>query len=288
MKKRICALLLDWFLIAIGGAVFAFGFALFLQPNRINGGGVSGLAMVFCTLTQLSSTGVVTMVINIPLFIAGYRRLGRRFFFGTLVGTISSSLLIDVFALLPTPQTEPLLAALYGGVITGFGLGLMLARGGSSGGGDILMRLLKLKFRNLSAGRLMLIIDIVVIALTGFAFRDLNKVLYSTVTLYVSSIVLDSVVYGFDYSKVALVISDHYEQISQALTTKLERGVTLLTGEGGYTGAPKKVVLCAIKRHQLAELKELVTEIDPNAFIILQEAHQILGDGFDRYSKDAL
>ena len=164
----------------------------------------------------------------------------------------------------------------------------MLSRGGSSGGVDIMIRLLKQKFRNLSAGKLMLSIDVVIIAITGIAFQDLNKALYSMVALYVSSIVLDGVVYGFDYSKVAIIISDDYEAIAAMLTTKLSRGVTLLQGQGAYTGSEKRVILCAIKRQQMAELKEAVIQIDPKAFIILQEAHQILGDGFDRYSKDAL
>ena len=137
-------------------------------------------------------------------------------------------------------------------------------------------------------GKLMLAINVVIIAITGLAFQDLNKALYSMVALYVSSIVLDGVVYGFDYSKVAIIISDDYEAVAAALTTKLCRGVTLLQGQGAYTGSEKRVILCAIKRQQMAELKEMVAQIDPKAFIILQEAHQILGDGFDRYSKDAL
>jgi uncharacterized membrane-anchored protein YitT (DUF2179 family) len=289
VQKRIRSLVLDVGLILLGGLAFALGFAIFLEPYQINGGGVAGLAMVFCTLTNFSSTGTVTMVVNIPLFIIGYRRLGKRFFFGSLIGTISSSVLLDLFLLyLPTVTTEPLLAALYGGVLVGFGCGLMLSRNGSSGGVDIMVRLLKQKFRNMSAGKLMIAIDIVIIAITGIAFRDLNKALYSMVTLYVSSIVLDGVVYGFDYSKVAFIVSDHYQEVARALITKLSRGVTLLQGEGAYTGAEKRVILCAIKRQQMAELKEIVTEIDPNAFIILQEAHQILGDGFEHYSKNAL
>lgn len=289
MAQNARQIALDICLILLGGISFAVGFALFLEPYQINGGGVAGLAMVFCTLTQFSSTGVVTIVVNIPLFIAGYKRLGRKFFFGSLLGTASSSVLLDVFlACLPKASTEPLLAALYGGVLVGFGSGLMLARGGSSGGVDIMIRLLRQKFRNLSAGKLMLAINVVIIAITGIAFQDLNKALYSMVSLYVSSIVLDGVVYGFDYSKVAIIISDDYEAVAAALTTKLCRGVTLLQGRGAYTGSEKRVILCAIKRQQMAELKELVAQIDPKAFIILQEAHQILGDGFDHYSKDAL
>ena len=149
-------------------------------------------------------------------------------------------------------------------------------------------RLLRPRFPNLPIGRIILCIDIVTVTLTGIVFRDINKALYSAVTLYVSSLALDGVVYGLDYSTVALVISDHHDPIAKAITDKLERGVTVLDGRGYYSGQEKQVLLSAIKKRQAAELKQLVMDIDPDAFIILQEAHQVLGDGFKRYSKNDL
>ncbi len=137
-------------------------------------------------------------------------------------------------------------------------------------------------------GRVMLILDLVIAALTGLVFRDLNKALYSAVALYVSSIVLDGVVYGLDYSKVALIISDEHERIVAAIDEKLDRGATLLQGQGAYTGQAKQVILVAIKPKQLPELKEAVSEIDRSAFIIVQDAHQVQGEGFSRYSKDSM
>lgn len=288
LKASIRERAVDGAAIAAGSAIFALGFDVFLVPNQISAGGVSGLAMVFVALTGLGSVGTLSILVNIPLFLAGFRRLGGQFFFGSLLGMALSSALLDVFALLPTAQTEPLVGALFGGLLVGAGLGLVFIRGASTGGTDILARLLRLKFRNLSIGRLQLAIDLVIAAAVGLAFRDLNKTLYSVVSLYVSSIALDAVVYGFDDSRVALIISDQNRRIAEALIRKLERGVTFLEGEGAYTGQKKRVVLCAVKKHQLAELKELVTDIDPDAFIILQEAHQVLGDGFARYDKNGL
>ena len=287
-RSKARELFLDVLLILFGSAVYAVAFDLFLAPNEINGGGVSGAAMVFCKLTGLGTVGVVSIVINVPLFLAGWRRLGRKFFLGSLLGMLVSAVLIDVLAAVPVPKTEPLLGALYGGVLSGLGIGLVFTRGASTGGVDIAARLLKQRLRNMSMGHLMLAVDGVVVVLTGVAFRDVNAVLYCAVTLYVSSITLDGMVYGFEYSKVALIISDHYEAIAKNIDEKLGRGATYLKGEGSYERTEKMVVLCAVKRQQLAELKDAVTEIDPDAFVIVQEAHQVLGSGFERYSKDGL
>ncbi|MDD3165102.1 MAG: YitT family protein [Oscillospiraceae bacterium] len=288
MSKKVRAYVVDIALIVFACALYSLVFDLFLEPNQMNGGGVSGLAMVISSMTGALPTGTITLLINLPLFLAGFRRIGKKFFFESLLGTAALSFFLDLFQGLPTPVTDPLLAALYGGAGIGVACGLILARGASTGGTDILMRLMKRRFRNVSAGKLMMAIDLAVIIITGIAFRDVNKTLYSTVTLVISSKLLDSVVYGFDYSKVALIISDRYEKILPIINEKLDRGTTLLRGEGGFTREEKRVILCAIKRQQLAELKELVAEADPNAFIILQEAHQILGEGFGYYSKDSL
>ena len=271
-----------------GSAVFALGFALFLQPNDMNAGGISGLAMVFVELTGLGSVGLISILINLPLFLLGGLKIGRRFFVGSLLGMVLSSVLIDAFSAIPMPVAEPLIGALYGGVLCGFGLGVVFVCGTSTGGSDILVRLLKLKYRNEPIGQISMYFDAIVVILTGIVFHDITKALYTGVTVFVTSKVVDAVVYRFDYSKVALIISSEYEAIAQAIGTRLDRGATYLHGEGSYSHRETKVVLAAIKKQQLAELKELVMQIDPNAFVILQEAHQVLGDGFSRYHKHSL
>lgn len=275
-------------MIVLGTLLFAVGFDLFLQPNQINVGGVSGIGQILGHVTGFGSVALWSLLINVPLFLISIRGVGREFFAGSLLGMLLSNLFLEVFNRFAIPQTEPLLAALYGGLLTGLGLGFVFAVGASTGGVDILARLLRPRFPALPIGKIMLGLDIITITLTGLVFGDINKTLYSAVTLYVSSVALDAVVYGLDYSTVALIISDHQEQISRLICDRLERGVTLLHGEGYYSSQPKKVMLTAIKRRQAAELKQLVASVDPDAFIILQEAHQVLGDGFKRYNKNDL
>lgn len=272
----------------LGGAIFALGFDLFLLPHGLNSGGVSGLSMVLVELLGFGSVGLFQIIINVPLFLLGGLKIGKKFFLGSLIGMSSSSLFIDLFSIIPTPNAEVLLAIIYGAALCGLGVGLVFSAGTSTGGSEIVVRLLKLKWRNVSVGAFCLAFDVVVALLTGIIFKDVSKTLYTGITVFVTSQVLDIVVYRFDYSKVALIITKEYQLMAKQIGRKLSRGVTLLHGEGGYSHQETKVILTAVKRRQLAELKELVTDIDPGAFIIVQEAHQVLGDGFAKYSKNSL
>ena len=274
--------------IIIGDILFALGFNLFLKPNGLNAGGLSGLAMVLVHLLGFGTVGLITGVVNLPLFVIGGKKLGKNFFFGSLMGMTFLSLAIDLLAWLPKPEVEPLIAALYGGAICGVGLGVVFTSGGSTGGSDIVVRLLKLRYRHIPIGMINICFDLCVAALTGLAFQDVNSALYSGVAIFITGNVVDAVVYRFDYSKVALIISPRYEEVAKMITTQLERGATFLQGQGVYSGNDTKVVLTAVKKQQLPELKRLVSEIDPDAFVIVQEAHQVLGDGFSRYSKEEL
>ena len=278
-----------WIILTLlGSAVFALGFALFLEPNEINTGGISGLAMVMVELTGVGTVGLFSILMNIPLFLIGGLKIGIRFFFGSLIGMLVSSALIDAFAMIPFVTQEPLVGGLYGGVLCGAGIGMVFTAGTSTGGSDILVRLLKRRYRNVPIGGISMAFDAVVVLLTGVVFRDITKVLYSGIVVFVAGQVMDAVVYRFDYSRVALIVSVHHAQIAQAIGEKLDRGATYLHGEGSYTHNNTEVILTVVKKRQLAELKELVMEIDSNAFVIVQEAHQVLGDGFSRYSPDGL
>ena len=278
-----------WVVVTIlGSALFAFGFSCFLMPNDISTGGISGLALVVVEVLGMGSVGSLSILINLPLFLLGGLKIGKRFFFGSLTGMVVSSVLIDAFALIPMPVTEPLIGALYGGVLCGLGLGAVFAAGASTGGSDIVVRLLKLRYRDVPIGQISMCFDAMVVVITGIVFRDLNKALYTGVAVFLSGKVTDAVVYRFDYSKVALIITKEHQKIAEAINARLDRGATFLRGEGSYTHREMMVVLTAVKRQQIAELKELVMEIDPAAFVIVQEAHQVLGDGFSRYHRNAL
>ena len=239
--------------ITLGCAIFALGFDLFLEPNSLNVGGMSGLAMILRELLGFGSIGVLTMLLNVPLFVLGARKLGKKFLFGSLAGMLLSSAFIDLFAVIPAPKTEILLDSLYGGLLVGLGL-----------------------------GKVLLAIDLFIIFLTGVVFRDISRTLYSALPLAVSSVVMDQLLYGLDHSTVALIISENYQQVSKQIETRLDRGATVLDGSGSYTGQPRPVLMSAVRQRELPELKTIVREIDPDAFVILLPAHQVLGEGFRR------
>lgn len=278
-----------WFAKIVAGCVlFSVGFAFFLEPNQVNAGGITGLAMIAVHLLGFGTVGLLTLLINLPLFIISGIKVGKKFFVGSAVGLLLSSLLLDAFALLPHPDIEPLVAALYGGLLCGIGLGIVFGAGASTGGSDIVVRLLKLKYENVPIGTISIIFDAVVVALTGLVFWDISKALYSGVTIFVCGQVIDAVVYRFDYSKVALIITKEHEQIAREINLRLDRGATYINGEGTFNRNEMKIVLSVVKKQQVAELKRLVMEIDPAAFVVVQEAHQVLGEGFSRYSRDSL
>ncbi len=288
MKDKLQKNLKTLFWITLGSAIYAVGFDLFLEPNQIGAGGVSGLALVIVYFVPILSVGVLSVLINIPLFLAGYRFVGRKFFWGSLAGMAISSAFIDLLAPILRAETEPLVGAIFGGGLVGVGCGLVLMQGASTGGTDIVARLMKYKFPNMSIGKLVMAADLVIAVITGIAFKDFTKTLYCCVALYISGEAMDAVVYRFDYSLVAVIVTDRSLEIRDAIDEKLDRGCTFLKGEGSYTGIAKNVIYCAVKRRQAAELKELVMEADPAAFLVLQEAHQVLGEGFERYSKNKL
>ena len=264
---------IDTVKIIAGCALFGLGFSVFLAPSGLNAGGISGIGMIFVEFFQVGTVGGFVTVVNIPLFAIAAFMLGKKFFLGSFLGMVFLSAFIDLFALIPPVQIDPLLCALYGGALAGTGLGIVFAVGASTGGSDIIVRILKLRWQNIPIGRISIFIDMVVATLTA---------------IFVTGKVIDVVVYSFDYSKVALIISEHHQLIAEQISVQLDRGATYLKGEGSFTGRERMVILTAVKKQQLAELKSLVSEIDPQAFVIVQEAHQVLGDGFSHYSKDSL
>lgn len=273
-------------LMIVGNAIFALGFDLFLVPQALNIGGLSGLAMLVQYLVGRGGIGFYTAVMNVPLFILGYHYIGKSFFFGSLLGTVFSSLFIDLFAALPTVELDPVLSVIFGGGVAGVGLGMVFLTGASTGGTDILARVLKKKFHVQKLGAMTLAVDILVLAMTGFVFGDVTKALYSAITLFICTKVIDTVLYGLDNSCVALIITERHDDVYLAIDRQLDRGATFLNGVGGYTKTPKTVLMTAVKSRQVSELKLLVQCIDPDAFMIVQPAHQVLGLGFKRYSDD--
>ncbi len=280
MKKRVIGrFLLDAAFIVSGSALYAAAFNIFLDPNNIAPGGLTGLSMVISRWAPILPVGVLIIALNVPLFLGSLRLAGKDFLLKSLAGMLVSSVFIDLFAFLPHYTSDRLLAALYGGVIMGAGLGLIMLRGATTGGSEIAGKLLKFLFPHVPIGRMVMAVDLLIIALAAAVFRDINAALYAAISLYVCTIVLDGIVYGLNYARVVYIISSEHAAITSAISENIGRGATLLHGEGAM-GDAKKVILCAIKPPQIAKLKELVREIDEGAFVIVTEAHEVLGEGF--------
>ena len=281
-KVRSCGI------ITLGAVIYALAFDWFVAPNQIAMGGVTGLAQIVNALVPVLPVGVLSILVNVPLFLAGWRLLGGRLLVSSLYAMAVSSLAIDVIAWMHTfPPMDPILATLYGGAGMGVGLGLVFSQGATTGGTDIIGKLLKLKFPWLPIGKLVMIPDMVVVILAAVVFGTVNAALYGLIQMYLLSKVMDMILYGWDTSRVAYIITDRWEETVQGLLD-MNRGVTLLQGKGAYTGAEKQVLLVAFGQREIVPIKRMLREIDPKAFFIVCDAHEILGEGFGDYQKEEI
>lgn len=287
-SAKIKELIRSILVITFGAAVFAVGFAWFYRPNSIASGGLIGLAQIVNHLLPFMPVGVTVIILNVPLFILCLKLIGGRSLLLSLYAMFISSVIIDTLDLLVTfqPLSDPLLSSIFAGLLMGISLGIVISQEATTGGTDLLARLLKLRFKWLSMGKLLLVADLVVILLVSLVFKTMYSMLYGLVALYISTIVMDSILYGMNPAKVAYIISDHDDEIKETLVHKLDRGVTILHGQGGYSGSDKKVLMCAFKQKEIATIKHAVKDIDPSAFLIVCDAHEVLGEGFRAYKKD--
>lgn len=271
---------IDVVYILAGSGCFGLSVAMFSAPNHIAPGGVTGLATLANYLWGLPIGGL-TVAVNVPLLLIAWWRLGRTFAARTLLGLTLSSVVMDTLAaLLPPFSGDRLLAAIFGGVLTGLGLGLILSRGATTGGAEIVARLLERRWPHIPIGKLILVLDGGVIALSALVYRELESPLYAIILVYVASLLTDRLVYGGRRGKTVLIISHRHAEITRRILNEMHRGVTLLTGVGGFTGAPQQVVLCAVRRTELFTLKQVVSAADPEAFVLLLTADEVLGSGF--------
>ena len=272
--------LLDLIYSAAGSALVALAVAAFTVPNDIAPGGVSGLATALAYVSPVS-VGVWALLLNVPLLLAAWRLLGLRALTMTLVATVLLSAFIDLFgALLPGYTNNELLAAVAGCVLSGLGVGILFLRGISTGGTDLAALLLKKPFPNVPNGIMLLLIDAAVVAIAVLIFRDVEVALYSAITIYLSSKVIDALAQGVDYAKVIYVITERGEEISRALNEQTGRGTTLLSAQGGYTGKDKQMVVTVTRRNVLAQTLRLIRQTDPAAFTYVTDSTEVHGEGF--------
>ncbi len=273
---------LNLLFIAVGSVMLALSVNLFFQPNNIVPGGINGVAMLIYHFVPSIALGTWILILNLPLFLLAWKFLGLKFIIYSLIGTVISSVAINLTTSLPPIDAEPLMAVVAGGALMGIGIGFVFMRGATTGGSDVIARLLKIPFPHMRMGILMLAIDGIVVA-SSVLLYGITIGLYSAVTVFVASKAIDAVLYGSNTERVAYIISEKQAEIVSAIDIQLGRGATYLNGEGTFSHQPKQIILCAIKRQQIAILKNIVKHIDSNAFVIVTEAHEVLGEGFQRH-----
>lgn len=274
-------LILDMVIIIIGSFLYAVSTVVFSAPNNIAPGGVSGIATMLNYLFPNINIGMASLVMNIPLVIVGFIKLGKEFMAKTFVSLISYTVFADyVLAKFPVYTGNMLLASVFGGVLIGLGLGLILWRAGSSGGTDIICKLLQKALLHMKMGIITFAVDCVVLICSAFVYDSLEVVLYALINVFVASKCIDMVMYGFDVSKTMMIISEHSDEISEYITKTMERGATLVDARGAYTGDKKPFIISAVSQSEYVVLTRKVKEIDPKAFIIVMTSAEIYGEGF--------
>jgi len=270
--------------ILAGSLIAASAYPAFLVPNNIAPGGLTGVATILNFLFRWP-VGTVSLLLNIPLFIIGYRAMGRIFAFRSLIATILFSLLIDILPIRPV-STDPLLGTLFGGVVLGAGLGLILRGGATTGGSDMVARMVHRKLPFISVGMFLFAVDCLVVLGAAVAIGT-EQALYAFINIYVCSKVIDAVMMGFSGNKACFIMTSRWEEITRRLMDEVGRGVTHLEAKGAYTGRQQPVVLCVAARQEIMSVKRIVQEEDEKAFMFITEAHEALGEGFSRLdSKD--
>ena len=284
MKKRKKGkeIILDSLAYLFGSAFFAVSVNLFTAPNNIAPGGILGLSTMIHSLFGLP-IGVMILALNVPLIVMAVLKNGWGFMTRTLIGTGVTSVAIDLGALfLPAYTGDRILAALFGGVFAGIGLALIFMRGATTGGTDLVARLLQKKLSHIPMGRLMLGLDLIIVSVSAVVYRSIESVLYAVITIFVTSTLLDSILYGTgsNNGKMLFIISKKNEEIARAILEEMERGVTKLQATGGYSKVRGEVLLCAVRRQEITRIKSIIRTIDPDVFIITGEAGDIMGEGF--------
>lgn len=286
-KHTLSRMVRDYAWIALGSVLYSLSFDWFYVPNQIGFGGLTALGMILNHLSPAIPIGTVVLVLNIPIFILGWKFLGGHTLVSSLFAMAATSVLVDLIAAIYTfPPMDPMLAAVFGGVSLGASLGMIFSKGATTGGTDLIARLLKLPFAWLPIGKLLLAVDLAMLLAVSIAFRSMESAMYGIISLYISTLVMDMVLYGLDQSKVAYIVTTRPQEIAAEIDRQMDRGATFLHGEGSFSREEKLVLMCAFKQKQIVPLKALVHELDPEAFLIVCDAHEVLGQGFRRYQKN--
>lgn len=269
----------DVILIIVGCMIAAFGTACFLLPNQLSSGGFAGIATIFYYFFNIQM-GTTIIILNIPLFILGYFKLGKMFILRTCFATVLYSIFIDVFSLISPFTDDRFLASIYGGIIIGFGLALVFRANTSTGGSDLIAYIAQNYNKEITISNILVLIDVVIVILNLIAFREIEIVLYSAICIYLIGKMLDLVFEGINFSKMIYIISDKYEEIEKVISLEIKKGATGFYGKGIYKGNDKTIIMCVSKRRNIMKIKEVVRGIDNNSFVIVTDVREVYGLGF--------
>ncbi len=280
MKNKVVRYAKNYFYIVIGCACYAAGVSLFLEPNSLTPGGLSGIAIIINHFFPFLPVGATVFVMNVPLLVAAFFFIGKEFLLSTLAATAVSSAFIDILSPFAPDLDDKMLCAVFGGFFMAFGLAFVFKGNATTGGTDIIVKLLRKKFRHIKTGNIMWGTDAAVILATAAVFKDYKVALYAAITIFVQTAVMNYVLYGPDEAALVYIINCDHEKMVRIFMDKMEIGATLLDGTGAYTGDKRKVTLCAIKKQQLPMLRQIVEENAPDAFLIVTSANAVFGEGF--------
>ncbi len=286
-KNKFGDMLINLIGIALGSFIYACGISLFLDPNNLAPGGASGLAIIFNRITGLE-TGTLYFIINVPIMLLGLWKYGVKFiattFFSILINSYFTNMLSGVGAL----TSDPLIATMAGSVLVGVGVAIVFKSRATTGGTDIIVKVLHDKYKHIKTGVIFLLTDIVIVAFSGFVFKDINIIMYALISVFVQGKVLDMVLYGGDEAKLFYIISDKPQAISERILKEIDITATFLQGKGAYTGKEKQVILCVARKQQGPAIEEIVKSEDKDAFMIISSANEIYGEGYKNIMSDKL
>lgn len=275
----------DYLIILFGAALYAFSVVIFTAPNNIAPGGLTGIATLVNYLFKLP-IGTFILLLNVPLFLTGYKRLGKDYFIKSVAGAVFVSVLIDLFTLFAVPyKGNMLLVSIFGGILNGSGIALIFSRGGSSGGTDIIASLINKYYPQFSIGYLIMFSDAVIVTISAFVYNSIEAGFYAVISIFVSSRLIDRILYGVsrDNGKLMFIITEKHREILDLILNKISRGVTVVDAYGAYSGNGKKMLICAVRPSQVYKVNSIVKTLDSASFIIVTTASAIKGEGFEKY-----
>lgn len=280
MKKKFISEAIDILFFAAGSFIYSAAVTVFLSPNEISPGGFTGIAAIVNYLLGIP-TGLMLIILNVPLIIIAFIKFGKGFIFKTGIAIFTVSVFLDISeAFLKKLYMDRILASLFGGILLGLGLSLVLLKGATTGGVDIIAKLINRKFPHITMGRIILASDAFVIILASLVYGNVETALYSVVAMYASSKVMDAVLYGSDKGKIIYAITSKPDEICKTINAKLQRGVTKLSVVGGYTGESRVMLMCTVRIHEVSAVHSIIYEFDKNAFMVVSDAGEIIGEGF--------